>query len=88
LRFVLKSLKRDKILKEFGKRGKPLTVHYPTPLFDQPALKARCKIHGNPDLTRAFASQIFSLPCHAYLKDNEQEDIIQLMKQINAGFRN
>ncbi|MDE0091875.1 MAG: DegT/DnrJ/EryC1/StrS family aminotransferase [Oligoflexia bacterium] len=86
--YVLKSGKRDQILKEFESSGKPLTIHYPSSLFDQPAIKSRCKIHGEPSSTRAFLSEIFSLPCHAYLKDNEQDEIIQLMGKINAGFRN
>ena len=86
--YVLKSEKRNKILKQFEKSGKPLTIHYPVPLFDQPALKSLCRIHGEPQLTRSFMSQIFSLPCHAYLKENEQDSIIQLMRKTNVGFRN
>ena len=86
--YILKSAKRDSILKKFESLGKPLTIHYPSPLFDQPAISAHCKIYGNPDSTRTFTSQVFSLPCHAYLKDKDQEDIIQLMRKVDAGFRN
>lgn len=86
--YVLKSQKRNKFLKEFEKAGKALTVHYPIPLFNQPALRSRCKVHGDSNLTREFMSQIFSLPCHAYLKDNEQGNIIQLIKKTHDSFRN
>ena len=85
--YVVKSDKREFILNEFEKAGCPLTIHYPAPLFDQPALKSRCRAHEISNLTRRFISQIFSLPCHAYLKENEQDHIIELMKRINAGFR-
>ena len=86
--YALKSEKRDLILKEFEKAGRALTVHYPSPLFESPAIKPRCKIHGDPDLARAWTAQILSLPCHAYLKDNEQDEIIKLMRNRDAGFRN
>ena len=86
--YVLKSDKREFILEGFEKAGWPLTIHYPTPLFDQPALKSRCRAHEISDMTKMFISQIFSLPCHAYLKENEQNHIIELMKKINASSRN
>lgn len=84
--YVLKSKKRDKFLEEFKKCGKSLTVHYPIALFDQPALKPFCRVYGDSNLTREFMSQIFSLPCHSYLKESEQNNIIQLIKEINVGF--
>ncbi|MCZ0932116.1 MAG: DegT/DnrJ/EryC1/StrS family aminotransferase [Oligoflexia bacterium] len=86
--YVLKSDKRDQILKEFNKFEKPLPVYYPSPLFDQPAIEPRCKVHGDPQIARSFAEQVFSLPCHAYLKDSDQEDIIQLMRKVNSSLKN
>ena len=86
--YILKSKKREQILKEFNKFEKPLPIYYPSALFDQPAIKPRCKIHGDPYLARSFAKQVFSLPCHAYLTDKEQDDIIQLMKKANANLEN
>lgn len=80
--YVLKSRKRDRILNFFKKAGCPLTVHYPIPLFDQPFVKLKeAKVFGDPHIARQFASEIFSLPCHAYLTEEEQERIIQLLKQ-------
>ena len=78
--YVLRSKKRDKILKAFKKAGPTLPVHYPLPLFDQPAVKSRSRVVGNPDIARRFTSEVFSLPLHAYLQENEQERIIQLLK--------
>lgn len=79
--YVLKSRKRDHILKFFEKAGYPLTVHYPIPLFDQPFIKPKSRVLGDPYIARRFSSEIFSLPCHAYLTETEQEKIISLLKQ-------
>ena len=79
--YVLKSKKRDQIFKTFEKEGRPLVVHYPFPLFDQPAVKPRCRVLCNPHTVRQFTSEIFSLPLHAYLSDDEQERVVQLLKQ-------
>ena len=86
--YVLKSNKRELILNKFEKAGKPLTIHYPSLLCDQPALKPFCRVHEISDPARTFVSHIFSLPCHAYLKEDEQDRIIELMREIHAGFRN
>ena len=79
--YVLKSKKRDQILKTFEKEGCPLVVHYPFPLFDQPVVKPRCRVLCNSHTVRQFTSEIFSLPLHAYLSDDEQERIVQLLKK-------
>ena len=86
--YVLKSLQRDFILNSFKKSGHPLDIHYPSPLFDQPIFKNKCRIVGNPEIARRFTSQILSLPCHAYLEDTTQNKVIQLMREIDADFRN
>ena len=85
--YVLKSLQRDFILKSFKKAGYPLDIHYPRPLFDQPVFKNKCRVVGDPHITREFSSQILSLPCHAYLKKEHQEKVIQLMRKFDADFR-
>lgn len=86
--YVLKSLQKDFILNSFKKAGYPLDIHYPSPLFDQPVFKNKCRIAGDPNIARQFTSQILSLPCHAYLDNKHQKKIIQLMREIDAGFRN
>jgi len=86
--YVLKSLQRDFILNSFKKAGYPLDIHYPSPLFDQAVFKNKCRVVGDPHIVREFSSQILSLPCHAYLKEEHQEKIIQLMREFDAGFRN
>jgi len=80
--YVVKNRQRDKMMAFFNKKGCPLTIHYPIALFDQPFLKGRCKIFGNPDKTRQFVSEICSLPLHPYLLKKDQEQIIQLMRNF------
>ena len=80
--YVIKSSQRNKLMDFFTQKGYPLTIHYPIALFDQPFLKGRCKVFGNPDKTRQFVSEIISLPLHAYFPKKDQEKIIQLLKDF------
>ena len=80
--YIVKNRQRDKLMNFFHSKGCPLTIHYPIALFDQPFLKERCKIFGNPDKTRQFVSEIVSLPLHAYLSKKDQEKIIKLLKEF------
>ena len=80
--YVVKSKNREQIMKHFHLAGRPLTIHYPTALFDQPILKDRCKIYGNPDKSRQFMSEVFSLPFHPYLSEEDQEKTICLLKEL------
>ena len=79
--YIVKSKNRAKIMEHFHLSGRPLTIHYPTPLFAQRVLKNHCKVFGDPHKTRKFANEIFSLPLHPYLKEKDQDKIIHLLKE-------
>ena len=79
--YVLRSAKKSRIQRHFKKNLLELPVHYSTPLFDQPALKKRCKVFCDPIKIRKWTSQIFSLPLYPYLKEREQDRIIKTLKE-------
>ena len=79
--YVVKSKNREKIMERFRLAGCPLTIHYPIALFDQTVLKDRCKVYGNRNKSRQFVSEVFSLPFHPYLSEEDQGKIIRLLKE-------
>ena len=79
--YVVRSAKRSIIIERFKRAGRPLTIHYPIALFDQPALKGHGRIVGNPEKARRFVSEIFTLPLYPYLKEEEQERNIQILRE-------
>ena len=90
---------RDKVIESMKKRGIPTSVHYPSLLPDQNALK-RLILNKNSFLQRIFskkaykifdiknaesvASKVLSLPMHPYLSEDNQDLVINsLMESIN-----
>jgi UDP-2-acetamido-2-deoxy-ribo-hexuluronate aminotransferase len=67
---------RDAVQVAMTKQGIPTAVHYPVPLYDQPALfqsDVDC-----PECDRA-ADEVISLPMHPYLKLETQDKIIDAL---------
>lgn len=58
--------------------GVQTALHYPLPLFDQPALcGARHEVASDPEPARRFCRREASLPIHPYLTDAEVEEVIE-----------
>ena len=72
---------REKIAEELRKKGIPTTVHYPTPLHMQPAIKNQiekptdCRL----PITEAAAKRVLSLPMHPYLSESDIEKIVSIL---------
>lgn len=74
---------RDALQESLQEKGIPTAVHYPVPLFEQPALEGRVKIVGGMSAVRKAAQHVISLPMHPYLTE---EQISFVCKEIaNAG---
>ena len=80
--FTLQVGNRDKVLEELKNLNVPTVVHYPIPLHHQPAYQNLCRISGNLDNSEKIASQVFSLPMHAYLGEITQRDIVNNIKKV------
>lgn len=65
---------RDKFQEKIKERGIPTAVHYPYPLYKQPAIFQEGMILAN---TEYAANHVVSLPMHPYLNEPEQDWICE-----------
>ena len=76
---------RTKVQALLKEQGIPTAVHYPTPLYRQPAF-ADLKL--NPDEyihTESASDRVISLPMHPYLSEEEQKEITRAVMSIHNG---
>jgi dTDP-4-amino-4,6-dideoxygalactose transaminase len=74
---------RDKIIEHLNENSIPAMVYYRTPL---PYLKAYDSLgykQGEFPISEEVSKRIFSLPMHAYFKDDEQEMVIEAVRKGN-----
>ena len=78
--FVIKTHNRDKLIKHLKKENITSLVHYPKPLYAQPAIKhTHYKNNCTIGVAEEFCNQILSIPIHPYLKKQEIETIINTL---------
>ncbi len=73
--FTIRTPDRDRLQVHLAEQGIPSAVHYPTPLFQQPAFRdatwdSRCPA------AQLAAAQVLSLPMHPYLSEDTLETIV------------
>jgi len=72
---------RDRVQQHLAEQGIPSSVHYPVPLYDQPALLQN--VQHCPESDRA-AKEVLSLPMHPYINDAAQRKIAQALHEVLA----
>ena len=79
--YTIRVADRDEIRQRLAEQGIPSAVHYPVPLYDQPALAQSGQ--NCPESDRA-AREVLSLPMHPYLDDAAQIKVAQalLMRRL------
>ena len=75
--YTIRVTDREEIRHRLGERGIPSAVHYPVPLYDQPALAQSGQ--NCPESDRA-AREVLSLPMHPYLDDVAQIKVAQALR--------
>jgi dTDP-4-amino-4,6-dideoxygalactose transaminase len=70
---------RDEVAARLAAAGVPTAVHYPRPLHHQPAYRHYPVIGGGLPVSEALAARVLSLPMHAYLREADQDRIIEAM---------
>lgn len=70
---------RDAVQAAFQRAGVPTAVHYPVPLNEQPAYRARCDGEVTPVAER-LARRVMSLPMSADLSAEAQETVVSLLR--------
>lgn len=66
---------RDAIQERLTKLGIPTAVHYPVPMNQQPAYRAKCVLGSTPIADR-LASTVLSLPMGPYLTMEQQDSVV------------
>jgi UDP-2-acetamido-2-deoxy-ribo-hexuluronate aminotransferase len=77
--YTLRVANRDDVQTAMKTRGIPTAIHYPVPLFEQPAYldnNNKC-----PETLRAV-QEVISLPIHPYLRLEEQEEIVVALTEF------
>jgi UDP-2-acetamido-2-deoxy-ribo-hexuluronate aminotransferase len=83
--YTIRVRDREQIQKYLAEQGIPSAVHYPTPLYDQPALAQ--SIQDCPESDRA-AQEVLSLPMHPYLDDAAQVRVSNALYEAFADLPN
>jgi dTDP-4-amino-4,6-dideoxygalactose transaminase len=82
--YVVRSNQRDQLRTYLEEQGIGTSIHYPIPIHLQPAYHDRKRVIINPEdlpVTEKVASQVLSLPMHAYLMEQEVERVCQAIKR-------
>jgi UDP-2-acetamido-2-deoxy-ribo-hexuluronate aminotransferase len=76
--------KRDAYVSKLKEFGIPTAVYYPRPLHLQTAFSHLSYRQGDFPISEQASERIFSLPMNPYLESEEQDNIIEGVKQVHA----
>ena len=74
--------KRDEMVKFLNENGVPCGVYYPIPLHSQNAYKRDEYKESDFKITNQISKEVFSLPMHSELDEEQQEYIADLVNQF------
>lgn len=74
--------RRTMIQDRLKEQGIPSAIYYPKPLHLQQALAYLGYRAGDFPVSENLAKRIFSIPMHAYLRDEEQKQIADLIRRV------
>jgi UDP-2-acetamido-2-deoxy-ribo-hexuluronate aminotransferase len=72
--------RRDEVIQKLRAGGIPTAIYYPIPLHLQEAFADLGYRAGAFPVAERIAGEIFSLPMHPYLKEQQQEEICQVIR--------
>ena len=75
--------KRDQIVKFLNENGVPCGIYYPVPLHNQNAYKSKRYIESDFSVTNQICSEVFSLPMHSELSEDQQNFISDLVNEFS-----
>ncbi|MFH1582992.1 MAG: DegT/DnrJ/EryC1/StrS family aminotransferase [Candidatus Falkowbacteria bacterium] len=80
--YVIRTKKRDELLKYLLKHGVQTGVHYPKLIYQQPAYKEAGLPKGNCPVAEKYCQEIISLPIYPELKEKETRYICKKVKEF------
>ena len=72
---------RNYMEKELSKKGVPTAIYYPIPLYCQKIFQKFTDLKDSFPITDIKSKKVLSLPMHPYLKEKEQDFIVDTLKQ-------
>lgn len=79
--YVIRTKKRDLLLKRLHTHSIPALIHYPVPIHKQPCYKEFNKFYL-PRVENA-CQELLSLPIHPYMLENEVVNITEIIKKFH-----
>lgn len=73
---------RDKIVEAMKEKDIPIMIYYPIPLHLQTAFKNLGYQEGDLPVCEAFSKQVFSIPMHPYLTEEEIDLITEVLIRL------
>lgn len=80
--YVVRHQNRDFIMEELKKREIFVNISYPWPIHIMPGFKKLGYKEGDFPVTEKLAKEIFSLPMYPSLSDQQQQHVINSLKEI------
>ena len=80
--YIVFAKNRDKLLKYCLKKGIEAKIHYPIPIYRQPAMKFLKYKFGDFPITDFHAKNIISFPCDQHLSKQEMNYVIKCVKDF------
>ena len=80
--YIVFAKNRDKLLKYCLKKGIEAKIHYPIPIYRQPAMKFLKHKLGDFPITDFHAKNIISFPCDQHLSKQEMNYVIKCVKDF------
>lgn len=78
--YTLRAANRDDLRKALDQQGIPSAVYYPCPLHLQPAFADADGAGVTMPVSEMLSAEVFSLPMHPYLSEQDQDKIIATLK--------
>lgn len=82
--FTVRLPNRDQVAQALSRSGIPTAIHYPVPLHGQPAFAALGYPPGALPVATRAAGEVLSLPMHPFLTLEDQERVIEGLRQAVA----
>lgn len=83
--YVVRSRKRDGLLKFLQERGIGALVHYPIPVHLQPAYQGRIRVTDVLEETERAACEVLSLPMYPELTEAEAAQVVEAVFAFEGG---
>ena len=80
--YIVFAKKRNELLKFCHKKGIEAKIHYPIPMYRQPAMKFLKHKIGDFPVADKHAKSIISFPCDQHLSKKEMNYVIKCIKEF------